>query len=137
MRTKILLFLASVLIMAIPAYAKREPGSKVGAEFPALVFDFGTVNTKSGPVHHVFNMKNVGTSPIAIVSAVSGCGCTRPEFGKKPVMPGQTGTIKVTFLPEGQRGEINKVVKLRLRNSEGRSEQVSLRLQGVVVPRSK
>ncbi len=52
-------------------------------------------------------------------------------------MPGQTGTIKVTFLPEGQRGEINKVVKLRLRNSEGRSEQVSLRLQGVVVPQSK
>ncbi len=37
MRTKILLFLASVLIMAIPAYAKREPGSKVGAEFPELV----------------------------------------------------------------------------------------------------
>lgn len=71
------------------------------------------------------------------MSAVSGCGCTRPEFGKKPVMPGQTGTIKVTFLPEGQRGEINKVVKLRLRNSEGRSEQVSLRLQGVVVPQSK
>ena len=53
MRTKILLFLASVLIMAIPAYAKREPGSKVGAEFPELVFDFGTVNTKSGPVHHL------------------------------------------------------------------------------------
>lgn len=137
MKSRIILLLVAILAMALPADARRGPGSKVGVEFPELQYDFGTVATDSGPVSHVFEVHNVGASPVAIVSAVSGCGCTRPEFGKKPVMPGQKGTVKVTFLPEGQRGEISKVVKLRLRNSDGRSEQVSLRLRGVVVPKAK
>ncbi len=129
-----ILIVATVLMAALPANAKK-PGQKVGLEFPELSYDFGTVNGGEGKyVVHEFTFDNTGDGAVAIISAIASCGCTRPEYTRKPVVPGKTGKVKVTFNTAGQKGEINKDIKLRLRAANGKSEQVTLRISGVVVP---
>ncbi len=132
----ILAIIAACILLALPA-AARTPGEKVGLQFPEISYDFGTVNAEEGYVVHEYTYDNVGDGPVAIISAIASCGCTRPEYTRKPVAPGKSGKVKVTFNLAGQKGEINKDIKLRLRAANGKSEQVTLRLSGVVVPPAK
>ncbi len=68
-------------------------------------------------------------------SVSTGCGCTRPEYPAKPIDPGKSGKIKITFLPAGQRGDINKDIKVRYRAATARSsKRITLRLNGHVTP---
>jgi len=47
---------------------------------------------------------NTGTEPLIISEVKVSCGCTVPEFPKAPVMPGESGTIHVTFNTKGKIG---------------------------------
>lgn len=132
---KRILILSLVAILAVcAADARRKSGEKVGAEIPETAFDFGTVRQSGPKVEHDFTITVTGTSPVAILSANASCGCTVPSYDRKPVMPGKSSVIKVKFSPKGQRGEIDKAVRVRLRNGNNKSETVTLRLTGVVVP---
>lgn len=69
--------------------------------FEATVADLGRM--KVGQDKRVeFRFTNVGTDPIVITKVVTTCGCTSPEWEKKPVMPGGESTIKVGFEAEEQ-----------------------------------
>lgn len=102
-------------------------------DFPVTEFDFGTVSQTGKPVVHEFTFTNTTDEPVAVLSASASCGCTRPEYPVKPVEPGATATIKVTFVPAGQQGNISKDVKVRFRGAKAhKSERVTLRLTGKV-----
>lgn len=121
-------------MVAVTATAKT-PGEKVGVEFPELSYDFGTVNGGEDKyVVHEFTFNNTGDGAVAVISATASCGCTRPEYTRKPVAPGKTGKVKVNFNTAGQKGEINKDIKIRLRAANGKSERVTLQISGVVIP---
>lgn len=111
-----------------------EPGAKTGVKFDTLSFDFGNVKEDAGKVVHVFEFTNTGTSAVSVMRAKASCGCTVPKFSRKPVEPGQKGQVTVTFRTKGQRGEQNKTVRVRLKNANGKSEDISLLMSGVVVP---
>lgn len=131
---KRILLITLVTLLGIFAVSAVAPGEKVGVSFPETVFDFGTVKQTDKDVTHEFEMTVTGKSPVAIVSANASCGCTRPKFEPKPTEPGKSTKIFVRFIPRGQKGEINKSVRVRLKNGEGKSESVTLRIKGVVVP---
>lgn len=133
MKRIIILSLIALLAVCV-ASAARRPGEKVGASFPETVYDFGTVKQSGSRVIHEFVMNVDGDTPVVIVSANASCGCTRPTYDRKPVAPGKSAKIKVQFLPQGQKGEIDKSVRVRLKNANGKSETVNLRITGVVVP---
>ncbi len=133
MKRILVLCLTAILAVCV-ASAARQPGEKVGVSFPEIVYDFGTVKQSDKPVVHEFVMKVDGDSPVVIVTASASCGCTRPTYDRKPVAPGKSTAIKVRFLPKGQKGEIDKSVRVRLKNGKGKSETVNLRITGVVVP---
>ena len=137
MKKLLRIFALIALLTAMPAYAAKNPGSKVGVEFAATSFDFGTVSEDKGYVVHEYAFDNTGDGAVAIVSVVASCGCTRPEYTRKPVAQGKTGKIKVTFNTRGQKGEVNKDIKVRLRSADGKSERVTLHLNGVVVPKTE
>jgi len=128
----ILLLVASVLVSATAQ--ARTPGEKVGVKFESLEYDFGNVNENSGKIVHEFVYTNTGDSPVSILRAKASCGCTVPRYSRKPVMPGETGSVTVTFRTVRQRGEQNKDVRLRFKNSKGKSEEISVHLTGVVLP---
>ena len=59
-----------------------------------------------------FRFKNTGQKPLVISSANASCGCTVPEKPEQPIMPGETGFIKVSFNSKGRVGPIQKVVQV-------------------------
>ena len=65
--------------------------------FDETTYDFGEILAGSGPAKHVFTFTNNGDEPIVVSNAKASCGCTVPKWTKEPVMPGQTGTIEVTY----------------------------------------
>lgn len=141
MRKTLLRLAAIIMAFAIiigATAARPEPGTKVGAAFPdGIAFDFGTISEKATAPSHTFTFTNTGTSALAIIWAKPSCGCTVPKYPSKPLEPGQSGVITVTFSPRGQRGNIDKTVRLRLKNGDKKSEDITLRITGVVVPDPK
>ena len=88
------------------------------AQEPAITFedtshDFGTIAEDGGNVTHEFKFTNTGDAPLMIVNASASCGCTRPSYPKKPVAPGKTDKIKVTYVPVGRPGEFVKTVTVK------------------------
>lgn len=135
MKTRIYCLLAALIISVIPLTAKAPAGSKVGVEFAESIYDFGNVSAGDGPVVHTFTFTNTGNSAVAIERVSVSCGCTKPEYSRKPVPAGQKGEVKVKYNPAGQKGEMNKDIKVRMRNGADRTEIITLRLRGVVLPK--
>lgn len=131
----ILLPLLLPLLVVFAANARRTPGDKVGVSFDNTVYDFGTLYTNSDPVHHKFPLTVTGTTPVAIIMAKPSCGCTASEYPKQPLKPGDKASISITFNPNGQFGEINKTVRVMLKNANGKSEQLTLKIKGTVLER--
>ena len=55
---------------------------------------------------------NVGNADIIISKVETSCGCTIPEYDKKPVAPGNVGTIRVRFDSSNKSGTQYKTIKL-------------------------
>ena len=70
-------------------------------------FDFGTL-TQGETVEYNYRFKNTGTNPLIIFKAEATCGCTIPEKPEKPLMPGETGVIKVVFNREKKKDHQSK-----------------------------
>lgn len=130
----IIIALAALLISTAAVFGRSVPGEKVGVSFSELVHDFGTVPEKGGNVTCRFVITNNSTEPVALTSVVASCGCTKPKFDKKPIAPGSTSTIEVSYRPAGQKGEFDKELKLRLKSGSGKEERVKLRITGTVLP---
>lgn len=71
------------------------------------VYNFGKV-TEGEKVSYNFRFKNVGAKPLVITNASASCGCTIPEKPEKPILPGETGFIKVVFNSQGKAGHNEK-----------------------------
>jgi hypothetical protein len=86
------------------------------ADAPLMKFekdthDFGKI--KSGDkITYDFKFINAGKSPLIITDAVATCGCTKPEWPKTPVKPGESGAIHVTFNSAGKMGLQDKQITI-------------------------
>lgn len=58
----------------------------------------------------IFSFVNKGSSSLLIRNAVTSCDCTVPEFEKKPVPPGESGTLEVVFDTSGRSGVQTKTI---------------------------
>ena len=127
------LILSVIALSALALSAKTE--GKPAVEFEQTVYDFGTIPEMGGPVSFKFKFTNTGDSPLVILSANAACGCTRPAYPKKPVKPGESGEIKVTYLPENRPGEFVKEVTVK--TNAPKSKQLKLTISGNVIPDKK
>ena len=91
-------------------------------------YDFGQVS-RGDTVSTVFRVK-AGEGPVVLLSATTDCGCTRAEFPKRPLRPGQSAQVKVVFAAK-DKGNFRKTVRLRL-NAGGREKSASLVVRGTV-----
>ena len=102
--------------------------------FESATWDFGPIAEVDGPVSHTFEGINRGANPVVILDVVASCGCTRPEFSRRPVMPGDTARITVTYNPADRPGIFDK--ELGVYSSE-RRKIATLSIRGSVAPREK
>lgn len=87
-----LLATAFFFALAVTAQTKADDVIKVNSE----KHDFGKI--KQGvPVDFVFEVKNISNKPVVVESTNASCGCTTPEKPTEPIMPGETGKIKVQY----------------------------------------
>ncbi|MDE6396418.1 MAG: DUF1573 domain-containing protein [Muribaculaceae bacterium] len=129
-RIFISLILSLIASIAFPEFISAKSGPAITLREKS--YDFGIVAENGGPISHEFEFKNTGTEPLIIVSATASCGCTRPTYPTAPIKPGETGKIKVTYLPAGRPGEFNKAVKIRT-NAKS-TKKFSLKISGTVKP---
>ena len=104
-------------------------GGKI--EFTEPIFDFGQV--KEGEVvEQVYAYTNMGTAPVILSQVSASCGCTTPSYTQTPVLPGQSGEIKVSFDSNGQVGKQQKIVTIV---SNADNKVATIQLRGEVLPK--
>jgi len=91
-------------------------GTNENAKLPAIkfeeeLFEFGEIS-QGEKVEHVFMFTNTGEADLIVTSAKGSCGCTVPEWPKKPIKPGEKGEINVIFNSEGKKGKQHKKVTI-------------------------
>src|SRR5215217_7621810 len=91
---KRLFFLAAAFVTGFTAIAQQKADDviKVSAE----QYNFGKI--KQGvPVITYFTITNISDKPVVIENSWGSCGCTTPEWDKKPIPPNGTTKIKVGY----------------------------------------
>jgi len=76
-----------------------------GAEFFFYEHKHKFPDTQQGVLlEHDYHFKNTGKQPLIIHKYEVACSCTKINFPKKPVLPGEEGTIHLTFDTNGKYG---------------------------------
>ena len=73
-----------------------------------------------------FVLKNTGDSPLVILDTHTSCGCTQAEYDGKPVLPGDSLVLRVTYKAD-QPGYFRKSVLVR---SNAEQELLKLMVTG-------
>jgi len=100
-----------------------------GAEviFEETTHDYGTLPYGGdGTFKYIFT--NNGKTPLIITNCVKGCGCTDVQWTREPVLPGQKGSVKVTYNTR-IIGHFSKGVDVY---SNSKTPKINLRLKGMV-----
>ena len=113
-------------------FAVAMMGQQAVITFEKTEHDFGKINEADGRVSVVFNFKNEGMAPLVLSNVRASCGCTTPTWTKEPVEPGQTGTITVTYNPNGRPGRFQKTVTITSNASEPTKK---VYIKGEVIPK--
>jgi hypothetical protein len=90
--------------------------------------NFGKVK-QNEPATFEFSFENISGKPVIIEDATAECGCTKPEFPPRPIAPGKTGVIKVTY-DSKTMGAFTKKISVKLVNI---SNPIELIIKGEVV----
>lgn len=118
------MILMSLLLICGVTFAAAQAEIK----FDKLTHNFGTFSEKDSKVSCVFTFTNVGDAPLIINQAVASCGCTVPEYPKKPLGPGESGEIKVTYNGKGKfPGHFKKMITIR---TNAKVEMTRLYIEG-------
>ncbi|KAA6346247.1 hypothetical protein EZS27_006218 [termite gut metagenome] len=126
MKKNILFSIIALIIGCNKLSAQNEAEIK----FDTLTYNFGTFSEQDPVVSCEFHFKNIGKSPLIIHQAIASCGCTVPEHTKEPVLPGKTGTLKVTYDGEGKfPGYFRKSITVR---TNSKTEMLRLYIEGVM-----
>ncbi|MBQ2189368.1 MAG: DUF1573 domain-containing protein [Paludibacteraceae bacterium] len=120
----------STLFMALVAVAMM--GQQPVITFEKTEHDFGKIHEEDGRVSVVFEFKNEGMAPLVLSNVRASCGCTTPTWTKEPVEPGQTGSITVTYNPNGRPGRFQKTVTITSNASEPTTKVF---IKGEVIPK--
>ncbi len=94
---------------------------------PALHFaqteqNAGTIPARGEAVVREYAFTNTGDEPLVITGAATTCSCTKVTYPKKPILPGEGGTIIVRYDPRKQlEGQVYKTIQVYSNDPAGRS----------------
>ena len=106
----IILILSSLLASAqgvrinIPDSIQNHTPQNPKIEFKEQEYDFGSFEPVGNDTlkSHSFRFYNTGQQPLVILHVATGCGCTRPQYPKTPIEPGDSGIVTVNYKGYGQ-----------------------------------
>ena len=126
----LMLFAFTLPVLAQEEAVEKKPDPNA----PDMVFekelhDFGTVE-HAGNGTYEFKFVNKGKQPLIISNAQGSCGCTVPQWPKEPIVPGASGSIKVTYDTK-RVGAFTKTVTI---SSNAKTATKVLTIKGTVSP---
>ena len=127
-----LLMIAFFSLNLAVAQEKEEAESGAKTVFDTTIHNFGVIKEEKGPVSCDFKITNEGDEPLIIIYARASCGCTKPDYPRKPIAPGKSGIIKVTYNPRNRPGGFSKMVRVKTTDAF-----TTLILEGTVIPKQK
>lgn len=116
---------------ATPQVQDKKPAKKVVRllTFEEEVHDFGDITKEDGPQTCVFKYSNQTDTTILILNVRTTCECTKAEWTRKPIKPGESGEIKVTYANEAEPHYFDKGILVQT-STWGRA--LLLRIKGTV-----
>jgi len=129
MKKTIVLMVFTFFALQIQAQQKANESSGAVLKFSEKSYDFGKIFYSSAGTHN-FKFVNAGKMPLLLSRPRSSCGCTVPTWPKAPILPGDSGAIKVTYNTH-IIGKFNKSVTVY----SNAQKPVVLRIHGEVIPR--
>lgn len=119
---------ATLLMLFSISYASAQ--GKAEIKFDKLTHDFGTFSENESVQKCTFSFTNVGDAPLVINQAMASCGCTVPTYTKKPIAPGEKGTLKVSYNGKGRMyGHFKKTITVR---TNGQPEMTRIYIEGIM-----
>lgn len=103
--------------------SKTVPDTARGAELTLMenTYNFGNVPRKGGDLVREFPFTNTGDIPLVVMRIETSCSCIKASFSKRPIAPGASGVIRITYEPhKGQAGNFSKMVLIYSNSSSGR-----------------
>lgn len=124
MKKRIFLAIMTLILGVTVASAQAD------IKFDKLTENFGTFSEKSPVKKVTFTFTNTGDKPLVINQVVASCGCTVPSYDKRPIAPGQKGSVQVTYNGKGKfPGHFKKSITVR---TNGKTEMTRLYIEGVM-----
>jgi hypothetical protein len=95
--------------------------------FEKTLHDFGQVK-QGEKVGWFFKYKNEGNSDLIIKKASASCGCTIPDYDKRPLPPGEEASLKVIYDSSGRSGLELKTITIQS-NAENSVTTLKLKVE--------
>jgi uncharacterized protein DUF1573 len=131
MKKILLILFVGIISFSVKGQTKEE----IKKDFTGPVFEFETEVIDYGEIaensdgNRIFKFKNIGKSPLIITKVKGSCGCTVPTKPEEPIMPGETGEIKVKYATN-RIGPFSKTVTI---NSNAFEPTKVLKIKGRVL----
>lgn len=120
MKMKLTYTIAALILVILntsTTLAQKNTKAKtpIKIEKGALFFEktfiaLGAIQDKEEPIKINFNYQNIGKGKVTITDIKADCGCSRPQWDKKPVAFNQKGEIVVYFFPKELSGNQTKTI---------------------------
>lgn len=132
MKRLMYIFIVTGFILTPFALNAQQKGAVIA--FQKTGHDFGNIREEAGIVTYDFEFTNTGNEPLVINRVTASCGCTTPNWSRKPIGPGEKGFIKVAYNPRNRPNKFNKSVTVY---SNASKSVVTLRIFGNVIPKPR
>ncbi len=103
--------------------------------FEEVSHDFGKIKEEAGRVTYKFAFINTGGSDLLIDTVRATCGCTAPNWTRKPIPPGGTGFVAATYNPAGRPSAFSKYLYVTS-NSTPASSKLTILGEVLAKPRT-
>ncbi len=124
---KYILFLFLICTASIVS-GQNSSGTKPEFKFVKESINYGKIEQNSNG-HRIFEFTNIGKSPIIIKDIKTSCDCAIPKKPTRPIMPGEKGTIEVSYDTSKIGGFIKQITIF----SNAKQPIKRLRIKGFVV----
>lgn len=96
LNTFLLMALVLSLFNAAPTEFEKYDSKVAVIKFKTEVIDYGIIKQNSDGIR-IFTFINEGDAPLLITNVKTSCGCTVPSYSKTPIMPGDSGELKIKY----------------------------------------
>jgi hypothetical protein len=123
-----------ILVLALGFYNFESANASLNIDAMAIIsfesqtIDYGTILQDSDG-NRVFNFQNTGDAPLLITNVKTSCGCTVPSYSKDPILPGETGEIKINYNTK-KLGAFTKSITV---SSNTKSGNTVLKIKGNII----